>query len=203
VFTLLIGMMNVAHANDNICVVPVYLDTATIPSHLKVDFMSTFWASLSTWNNTGANVRLQFSGTTQDEWKMNAITVRWSDDRGNEPNSAANTYTESASWGGLKSVKIEMVSDQSWCTKDDNLACLDMRNVLIHEFGHALGLDHSKVEDSVMRLGTYLGEPPQHVLDRTDIKNVGALYPPDKGGCIDLDVAFYWGIRRNQLAANN
>jgi len=203
VFALLAGTMNLAFASENICLVPVYLDTSTIPDHLKDDFMPTFWAALSTWNNAGGNVRLKFSGLTHEEWNKNAITVRWSVDRGNEPASAANTYMETASWGGLKSAKIEMISDLGWCTTKDNLGCLDMRNVLIHEFGHALGLDHSKVAESVMRLGTYPGESPQYTLDDTDVNNVHALYPPDKGGCIDLDVAFYWGILRNQVASNN
>jgi peptidoglycan hydrolase-like protein with peptidoglycan-binding domain len=55
-----------------------------------------------------------------------------------------------------------------------NLSTIDLITVAAHEFGHALGLDHSSDRGALM-FPTYSG--PQRFLGQDDINGIRALYP--------------------------
>ncbi|KAG8201980.1 hypothetical protein JTE90_027453 [Oedothorax gibbosus] len=63
--------------------------------------------------------------------------------------------------------------DEEWTINEDNGT--NLFQVVVHEIGHSLGLDHSDVEDSVMT-PFYEGYVPQKTLDRDDIESVQILY---------------------------
>lgn len=54
---------------------------------------------------------------------------------------------------------------------------IDLRSVLTHELGHALGLAHSRNRHAVMRAGILPGTAPHHTLHPDDVNAVCALYP--------------------------
>ena len=95
----------------------------------------------------------------------------------------------------------------------------DVRNVVTHEAGHMLGLDHSRVDDATMQFSS----PPRQIekrdLEPDDVEGLCTIYPldfepepepePDRGCCrqagsrtdhtvwsIPLIFALFWGRRR-------
>lgn len=59
----------------------------------------------------------------------------------------------------------------------------EKKTIIAHEVGHALGLGHSPVEDSLMH---YLHNPNRHFLGQDDIDGIAFLYPaeqPKVAGC--------------------
>ena len=77
-----------------------------------------------------------------------------------------------AVWGVFTDeVDIALNSDRLWFTNGNNF---DTETVMLHENGHALGLDHSIVEGSVME-AIYDGE--RRTLSDDDIAGVSAIYP--------------------------
>ena len=57
----------------------------------------------------------------------------------------------------------------------------DLLNTLVHEFGHAIGLDHSYHEEATMWAQTDLGEIHKRDLARDDIEGLMYLYPTSLG----------------------
>ena len=58
---------------------------------------------------------------------------------------------------------------------------MDIRNVVTHEVGHVIGLDHSRVRDSTMFTSGLPGETKKRDLHSDDISGLCAIYPQD--GC--------------------
>jgi hypothetical protein len=67
-----------------------------------------------------------------------------------------------------------------WSTNGDADAN-DLLNTLVHEFGHAIGLDHSYLEEASMWAETDLGELSKRDLARDDIEGLMYLYPTQLG----------------------
>lgn len=60
---------------------------------------------------------------------------------------------------------------------DPNLA--DLKNTLVHEVGHFVGMDHSTVPRATMYASADLGETMKRDLAPDDIDGICASYPPD------------------------
>jgi MYXO-CTERM domain-containing protein len=54
----------------------------------------------------------------------------------------------------------------------------DLRNTLVHEVGHFIGLDHSRVPEATMYASAELGETDKRSLEADDIAGVCESYPP-------------------------
>ena len=62
---------------------------------------------------------------------------------------------------------------------------VDLRNTLVHEVGHFIGLDHSSVVPATMYANADIGETEKRTLHEDDIEGICAIYPPgsnDGGG---------------------
>lgn len=59
---------------------------------------------------------------------------------------------------------------------DPNL--VDLKNTLVHEVGHFVGMDHSSVPRATMFASADLGETMKRELSRDDIDGICASYPP-------------------------
>ncbi|XP_033748164.1 stromelysin-1-like [Pecten maximus] len=70
---------------------------------------------------------------------------------------------------------------EQWTTNSTTGAGIDLFIVAAHEFGHALGLDHSNVRNALM-FPTYLGFIPNFKLSTDDIRGIRSIYggPPSR-----------------------
>lgn|GEM_PF-1348236 len=80
---------------------------------------------------------------------------------------AAHTDVESDSFqGDIRHVVIEIDANRSW--SDQAVVpdgAIDLESVLLHELGHALGLDHSRNQNAVMRAGIRPGQARRMLSD--------------------------------------
>ena len=77
----------------------------------------------------------------------------------------------------LKIAEADIVinADKSWANNGMATA-YDVQNVMTHEFGHMLGLDHSTTTTATMYEHSYLGETSKRVLHQHDLNGFHALY---------------------------
>lgn len=105
------------------------------------------------------------------------------------PDLLALTYTYSYEDGSISHFDIAINTDgHAWTTKGDDDSN-DLLNALVHEFGHAVGLDHSEDHEASMFSQTSVGEVSKRDLAEDDVVTYATLYDgyypyPDTGmGC--------------------
>jgi hypothetical protein len=130
--------------------------TAGQPSIAGVQ--SEFVAALAAWNGTSA-LGVPDLGTSNaacpslvrecpgKQTSDGHNDVGWVDIKGSS--------TLGVTWFTKSEADIALDINQNWFVDDDGSdpgtpGAFDIRSVVLHEFGHALGLDHSEVSDSVM-----------------------------------------------------
>jgi len=174
------------------CQIPVYLVENSVPLEYAEAFDGQLARAISVWNGVGAGVRMRFEGSTENVWIEAAITVGWSLDRGVVPMSIANSYRVVWPTGGISKSKVELLSDIDWCHSGGAPYCVNSDNVLLHELGHALGLDHRDSPLSVMRPQEPRGHGSTIVPDDEDAVRLRTMYPADGTGCGTQNARFLW-----------
>jgi hypothetical protein len=89
---------------------------------------------------------------------------------------AAHTAVESDPFqGDIRHVVIELDARRTWSQEPTITSnAIDLESVFLHEIGHALGLEHSRNQDAVMRAGLQLGET-RRVLHDDDVAGICAM----------------------------
>jgi hypothetical protein len=101
--------------------------------------------------------------TVGDGWKYGSVI-------------AAHTAVDSEPYtGDIRHVVIEIDGHRKW-SRDIDVSpdALDLESVLLHELGHALGLDHSRNSEAIMRAGIKPGQTRRslHEDDLSGVCNV-------------------------------
>lgn len=89
---------------------------------------------------------------------------------------AAHTAVESEPFGGeVRHVIIEIDARRKWSQEMEvSPDALDLESILLHELGHALGLEHSRQDEAVMRAGIKTGQT-RRTLHADDLAGVCAV----------------------------
>ena len=88
---------------------------------------------------------------------------------------------------GQNTGDLHFDADENWTLK--SYTGVNLLQTAVHELGHSLGLDHSRVRGSIM-FPSYGGYQPNLKLHEDDIRGVQALYGPPietEPGNKDLD----------------
>ncbi len=107
--------------------------------------------------------------------------VSFRDNWTQDPNVLAYAFTwhkeGSDSDGEIIHFDIEINSDHHTWATDGRADAYDLANAITHEFGHALGLDHSEDTEATMAPTVPIGETQKRDLNTDDLDGFDHLYP--------------------------
>lgn len=159
-----------------------------VPAQLDVDAVTAaIQSAAEAWTIPAATGHaplplFKASGDTKQQgasYTDGVHSVSFSNSWNNDPDLLAITYVWYNSDGELIHFDIEInADDHSWSTSPETATTgdYDLQNALAHEFGHALGLEHSEITDATMAPSAVDGETIKRDLHSDDIDGMKHLY---------------------------
>jgi MYXO-CTERM domain-containing protein len=159
--------------------------------------------SFDTWNDVDCSrMDLVYGGITevtaaefnQRSNASNLNLVVWRDDGWEQVASRQTFALTSVSYnpntGEIADADIEINAQYYPVSTTDPVenGHIDLRNTLVHEVGHFIGLDHTSVEPATMYASADIGEIDKRTLHEDDIEGICHIYPASPGqmsGCED------------------
>jgi hypothetical protein len=134
------------------------------------------------WDAGQYNAGLSFSyqgmtKTSGADFSDGEHTVSFDDSWSEDPELLAITYVWSNSNGEIIHFDIEINTDNVSWSVDGESGKHDLHNSMTHEFGHALGLEHSDDLEATMAPTTSYGETKKRDLNPDDAQGFASLYP--------------------------
>lgn len=142
--------------------------------------------AIDIWNAAGAGIRQHVAGLTcfaaagLTDWPGPQNVVIWRPlELWDYPRDhvAETVKTNDMETGAIFDADIELNAGHPFAI-DGSPDAIDLVGTLVHEFGHALGLEHSPVPGSVMNPRIHNGDQARRTLHPDDIAGIRALYPP-------------------------
>lgn len=152
------------------------------PSLTQEEVIQAIKAAATEWNGDvhGANTEFQYDGTSKnrgadlsDEVHLVSFDTTWNQD----PSLLAVTHVWSNSNNEIVHFDIEINADDVYWSTTGDPNKHDLHNTMTHEFGHALGLEHSDETQSSMSSTTSVGELSKRDIHEDDIQGFVSLYP--------------------------
>jgi hypothetical protein len=144
--------------------------------------------SSDTWKKNGSaeNFHFFYEGESKERY-ANAddelFLVSFRDNWTQDPNVLAYAFTwhkeGGDSDGEIIHFDIEINSDHHTWNTDGNNDAYDLGNAITHEFGHALGLDHSEDPEASMAPTIPMGEIQKRDPSADDLEGFDHIYPAD------------------------
>jgi MYXO-CTERM domain-containing protein len=144
------------------------------------DVVDAIAAGAEQWSAEGAWVNLQFEGESSIEaadYNDGEQVVFFADDWGDQdPGLLALTYVWSNTDGEILHFDVAINTEHHEWSVDGDAQSNDLWNAMTHEFGHALGFDHSDDPDATMYAQTGVGETMKRDLAEDDMELFSELY---------------------------
>lgn len=159
---------------------------------LSDDLLVAVTTSFETWNEVDCTaMHLEYAGETdtsnaefnQSRGAENVNLVVWRDNNWEAVASAQTFALTSVSYnpntGQIADADIEINAEMYPISTTDPVEAnhVDLRNTLVHEVGHFIGLDHSSVVPATMYANADVGETDKRTLHEDDIEGFCTIYP--------------------------
>ena len=158
------------------------VDTSNAPEDTPLDAqLSAIELAMQTWNEvpaTGIEIG------TYDALPATPNLIYWPTTWTGDEDQLALTSTYTTESGNIVGFEIAINPDVDWGV-DGNADEMDLQNMMTHEVGHMLGVDHTAVSDkATMHPSSELGETRKRDLFWDDEEAVRYLYPetPEASG---------------------
>ena len=129
------------------------------------------------WNNN--KTQMIFDGETKKtgaDYSDGVQSIVFKDNWTEDPSVLAITYTWSTEDGEIVHFDMEInAEDHEWSTTGDSDK-QDLMNAITHEFGHAIGLDHSQDTNATMAPDSLVGETSKRDLNSDDLAGYEHIY---------------------------
>ena len=126
-----------------------------------------------------SNINLYNAGETSItniSHEDDVFSIVFQEDWNEDPEILALTYTWSNSKGEIVHFDIEVNTENFEWSTDGNAEKHDLQNTITHEFGHAIGLDHSQIEEATMAASSSIGEVNKRELHHDDKEGHQHIY---------------------------
>lgn len=150
------------------------------PASVASQAHAVMQAAASTWSNAGAN--FQFTGGGATTAGTGACgggtdgqnTVGWAPQSGSVLAVTCSWFTTTGS-PYRTAIEFDMQFDPDWPWTTSSPASVDLESVALHEFGHALGLNHSSLSAAVM-YASYASGSIKRTPHQDDLDGLYAIY---------------------------
>ena len=156
------------------------IDVQTTGTHglTKEEILEAVSIAVNTWNSQSLNNAITLSCT--DEGREANSVLYFTDSWDHKEDTLAYTsITNNEDSGEILSSSISISSgkneDWHWSITGED-GSYDLINALIHEFGHALGLDHSSITNAIMAYQGTRGDSFKRELHQDDVEGYQFLY---------------------------
>ncbi|QDG53030.1 matrixin family metalloprotease [Persicimonas caeni] len=175
---------------------------ADTPAGLSDDLLDAVKLSFEEWNQVGCSrMQMNFGGRTdvtearfnQGPGAQNLNLVVWREENWNQVASNSTFALTSVSYnpntGEIADADIEINAEIYTISVVDPVEAnaVDLRNTLVHEIGHFIGLDHTPVEEATMYRSADIGETEKRTLHQDDIDGICHIYPASEIGASACD----------------
>lgn len=194
---LILSMIQPATADDslqNVCEIPVYIDTTTdIDKIFYVTWSQEIHSAIELWNSIDAGFNLKIaSWNFKGDRREGAIVISAFDTSVYAANIIGKTFTMNRGSGMIAYSRVLINPKDEYCTSTSTFNCYSLKNIALHEIGHALGLSHSVGVESIMTSGVNRGDAAFKHIPEADVAAVKAMFPTSGSGCVNHETSLSW-----------
>jgi len=181
-------------SNQHVCEIPVYVNTTTdIDKSFYPLWSQTIYDSIEMWNKVNAGFYLKImSWNFKGDRREGAIVISAFDTIAYGSNVIGKTFTLDKGSGMIAYSRVLINPKDEYCTGTDTFNCYSLKNVALHEIGHALGLPHSLGVESIMTSGVNRGDASLKQIPEADVAAVKAMFPSSGSGCANHETSLSW-----------
>jgi hypothetical protein len=188
---MLAFLISTAHAATPNCTVGVFVDQPSVPDSWRSAFPTALEGAIAAWNGVSPKVHLERRPGSLHEDTQGAVHVKWGTVTQDVPGGrkVATSFVSTGLEDRVSRARIIVDKDAPWCPAAAD--CFALKDVLLHELGHALGIPHVAEPGAVMFFNV-LKEVRKPQLTPWDAEALRRVIPEHDPGCDTRSGSLTW-----------